>query len=92
MAGSDRRQFRPFKNDSYHHFNWRGWQDFGTGALGDMACHTANMPFRALKLGYPTEIEAWAPGINGESYPLKSRIRFLFPERDGLAAGEFLLV
>ena len=42
----------------YHTFNWRGWQDFGTGALGDMACHTANMPFRALKLGYPTEVEA----------------------------------
>lgn len=82
-------QFRPFKNGSYHHFNWRGWQDFGTGALGDMACHTANMPFRALKLGYPTEIEAWAPGINGETYPLKSRIRFLFPERDGLAPVNF---
>jgi hypothetical protein len=38
--------------------SWRGWQDFGTGALGDMACHTVNWPFRALKLGYPTEIEA----------------------------------
>lgn len=82
-------QFRPFKNDVYHHFKWRGWQDFGTGALGDMACHTANMPFRALKLGYPTEIEAWAPGINGETYPLKSKIRFLFPERDGLAPVNF---
>ena len=82
-------QFRPYKNDIYHHFKWRGWQDFGTGALGDMACHTANMPFRALKLGYPTEIEAWAPGINGETYPLKSRIRFLFPERDGLAPVNF---
>ncbi|MGC3959787.1 MAG: Gfo/Idh/MocA family oxidoreductase [Verrucomicrobiota bacterium] len=82
-------KFRPFKKDTYHHFNWRGWQDFGTGALGDMACHTANMPFRALKLGYPTEIEASAPGINGETYPLKSRIRFLFPERDGLAPVNF---
>ena len=82
-------QFRPYKSDIYHHFKWRGWQDFGTGALGDMACHTANMPFRALKLGYPTEIEAWAPGINGETYPLKSRIRFLFPERDGLAPVNF---
>lgn len=82
-------QYRDFKKDAYAHFNWRGWQDFGTGALGDMACHTANMPFRALKLGYPTEIEAWSSGINTESYPLKSRIRFQFPERDGLPAVTF---
>ena len=69
----------------YHPFAWRGWQDFGTGALGDMACHTANMPFRALKLGYPTEIEATSSGINQETYPLKSKIRFQFPSREGLA-------
>ncbi len=68
----------------YHPFAWRGWQDFGTGALGDMACHTANMPFRALKLGYPTEIEATSSAMNRESYPLKSTIRFQFPSRDGL--------
>jgi len=48
-----------------------------------MACHTANMPFRALKLGYPTEVEAECPRINKETYPLKSKIRFLFPARDG---------
>src|SRR6266478_5058554 len=70
------------RGNYYHPFNWRGWQDFGTGALGDMACHTANMPFRALKLGYPTEIEAESSGINKESYPLKSKIRFEFPARD----------
>jgi len=39
-------QSRPFKRDVYHTFKWRGWFDFGTGALGDMACHTVNMPFR----------------------------------------------
>ena len=44
----------------YQPFVWRGCQDFGTGALGNMACHTANMPFRALKLDYPNEIEATA--------------------------------
>lgn len=49
-------KLRPFKKGVYHGFNWRGWYDFGTGALGDMACHTVNMPFRALKLGYP----AWS--------------------------------
>ncbi len=68
----------------YHPFVWRGWQDFGTGALGDMACHTANMPFRALKLGYPNQVEAQSSGINHESYPLKSTIRFEFPAREGL--------
>jgi hypothetical protein len=91
--------WRPFKSDwpaarpgngrrarrgVYHPFTWRGWQDFGTGALGDMACHTANMPFRALKLGYPNEVEAESSGINHESYPLKSKIRFQFPAREGL--------
>jgi predicted dehydrogenase len=73
---------RPYKKDVYHPFNWRGWLDFGTGALGDMACHTVNMTFRALRLGYPTEIEADAlSGMNSETYPLSSRIRFQFPAR-----------
>ena len=75
--------WRPFKN-GYQPFNWRGWQDFGTGALGDMACHTANWPFRALKLGYPTEIEATSSGMNNETYPSNSRIRFEFPARAGM--------
>jgi hypothetical protein len=82
-------KFRPFKKGVYHTFNWRGWQDFGTGALGDMACHTANMPFRALKLGYPTEVEASSSSINLETYPLKSKIRFQFPAREGLVPVSF---
>ncbi len=75
---------RPYKKSAYHSFAWRGVQDFGTGALGDMACHTVNMPFRALKLGYPTEVEAESTGMNNESWPLSSKIRFQFPKRDGL--------
>jgi predicted dehydrogenase len=67
----------------YQPFAWRGWLDFGTGALGDMACHTVNWPFRALSLGYPTEIEAESSGMNGESYPKNSKIRFEFPAREG---------
>jgi hypothetical protein len=80
---------RPFKAGAYHGFVWRGWQDFGTGALGDMACHTANMPFRALKLGYPTEVEAESSPMNKESWPLKSKIRFEFPAREGLSPVTF---
>jgi len=82
--------YRPFKNGVYHTFNWRGWYDFGTGALGDMACHTVNMPFRALKLGYPTNIELEvASRIYPETFPLTSRIRFDFPEREGLPPCKF---
>lgn len=81
---------RPFKAGIYHTFQWRGWYDFGTGALGDMACHTVNMPFRALKLGYPRVVEC---EINSrsfpETFPKTSRIRFEFPERDGLPPLKF---
>jgi hypothetical protein len=78
---------RPFKEKVYLPFNWRGWQAFGTGALGDMACHTVNMPFRALNLGYPTEIEAQPFGVmNTESYPIGSKIRFEFPSRQATVA------
>ena len=81
---------RPFKKDVYHPFAWRGWYDFGTGALGDMACHTVNMPFRALKLGYPTAIELEvASRVYPETFPLTSRIRFDFPEREGLPPCKF---
>ncbi len=81
---------RPFKKSVYHNFAWRGWYDFGTGALGDMACHTVNMPFRALKLGYPTAVELEvASRIYPETFPLTTRIRFDFPERDGLPPCKF---
>jgi Oxidoreductase family, NAD-binding Rossmann fold/Oxidoreductase family, C-terminal alpha/beta domain len=87
-------QFRPFKglsngNKAYHTFNWRGRIDFGTGALGDMACHTCNLPFRALKLGYPTEIEAETVDLTKDCYPIKSKIRFQFPARGGLSPVTF---
>lgn len=75
---------RPYKNGIYHTFKWRGWKDFGTGALGDMACHTVNMPFRALKLGYPERIECeFSSREYPETYPKSSRVRFDFPARDG---------
>jgi hypothetical protein len=80
----------PYKAGIYHPFNWRGWFDFGTGALGDMACHTANMPFRAAKLGYPKLIELLDHSeLNPDTFPKTSKIRFLFPSREGLPETEF---
>ncbi|WP_146401736.1 Gfo/Idh/MocA family protein [Planctomycetes bacterium CA13] len=82
---------RPFKKGEYHSFNWRGWVDFGTGALGDMACHTTNMPVMALKLWDPIAVTAVKnPGIfEGETYPASSSLMFEFPEREGLPACKF---
>jgi predicted dehydrogenase len=81
---------RPYKKGLYHTFAWRGWFDFGTGALGDMACHTVNMPFRALKLGYPTVVEyELGSRFYPETFPKTSRIRFEFPEREGLPPLKF---
>jgi len=83
-------QKRPYKKGVYHTFNWRGWFDFGTGALGDMACHTVNMPFRALKLGYPNVVECeLASRTYPETFPKTSRIRFEFPEREDFPALKF---
>ena len=75
---------RPYHEKTYHPFAWRGWWDFGTGALGDMGCHTANMAFMALKLGYPTAVEAENAPHNNDSYPTWTTVRYEFPERDGM--------
>jgi predicted dehydrogenase len=68
---------RPF-GKGYHPFAWRGWWDFGTGALGDMACHTVNMPFMALDLRNPVSVVAETSGHNKDSYPKWSIITFEF--------------
>jgi predicted dehydrogenase len=69
---------------TYHPWSWRGWWDFGTGALGDMACHTANLPFRAVRLGAPTSVHAESGPINPETYPAWARIVYEFPARGDL--------
>jgi len=81
---------RPFKKDVYHTFKWRGWYEFGTGALGDMACHTVNMPFRALNLGFPNVVECeLASRVYAETFPKTSRIRYEFPQRGDLPPLKF---
>jgi predicted dehydrogenase len=72
---------RPYA-DGYHPFAWRGWWDFGTGALGDMACHTVNMAYMALDLRNPTSVVAETSGHNHDSYPKWSIIHFEFPATD----------
>jgi predicted dehydrogenase len=72
---------RPYSN-GYHPFSWRGWWDFGTGALGDMGCHSINLPFMALDLRDPTTVEAETSGHNKDSFPRSSVIRYSFPARD----------
>jgi predicted dehydrogenase len=69
------------KKPAYHPHDWRGYWDFGTGALGDMACHTANMAFRALELDAPIAVSAQAGAINPETYPAWAVITYLFPAR-----------
>ncbi len=77
---------RPY-HPAYVPFKWRGWFDFGTGAIGDMACHTANLAFMALKLGYPTSAEAMvSTDTNLETYAGKSIIRYEFPARGDMPA------
>ena len=78
-------QWRPYA-DRYHPFAWRGWWDFGTGALGDMACHTCNLPFMALNMRDPISVEAECPEHDGDSYPPRSKIKFEFPELNGRPA------
>jgi predicted dehydrogenase len=76
---------RPY-HPSYFGLGWRGYWDFGTGALGDMACHTMNMPYMGLNLRNPTSVEAEADEHNKDTYPKSAKIKFEFPELDGRAA------
>jgi predicted dehydrogenase len=74
---------RPY-NPAYLPFRWRGWWDFGTGALGDIGCHACDPVFRALKLGQPVSVQASSSRVNKETYPLASMVTYQFPARGDL--------
>ena len=69
---------RPFKAGEYHPFKWRGREDFGTGAQGDMACHLMDPVPWFLGLDSPLTIRSDGPAPNGESFPLWSRVHYTF--------------
>ena len=71
---------RPY-HPAYHPFRWRGWWDYGTGALGDIACHSMDAAFWALELDQPTRIEAETTPLFAETAPAVCRITYEFPAR-----------
>ncbi len=73
-------KMRPF-NEVYHPWNWRGWWDYGTGALGDMACHILHPVFEGLKLGYPTKVQASSSLLLNDSAPVSQAAKLTFPSR-----------
>jgi hypothetical protein len=76
-------KFREY-HPTYHPWNWRGWWDFGTGALGDMGCHIIDPVFKALMLEYPVAVEASSTPFNMDSAPNAQLVRYEFPQRDNL--------
>lgn len=82
-------------HQTYHPWNWRAWVDYGTGALGDMACHILDPVFWALKLKYPVSVEgSYAANVTeqrrkvgvNDSYPLGSIIHLEYPARENMPA------
>jgi len=71
---------RPY-HPSYVPFKWRGWWDFGTGALGDIGCHSIDPIWRALKLKAPLSVHAACTLVNNETYPVASRVTYQFGAR-----------
>ena len=69
-------------NSIYTPWNFRGWWDFGTGALGDMACHVLHPVFKALDLRYPSKIQGTSTPLMAESCPSAEQIKYTFPARD----------
>lgn len=89
LGTAPKRDFNP----TYLPATWRGWSDFGTGSLGDMGCHFIDVPYRALKLGYPVAVSCsvgsvysgfFAEEVYTDSYPPSSVTYIKFPAREGM--------
>jgi len=70
---------RPYKQGVYHPFKWRGWYDFGAGALGDMGCHIIDPIVWSLELGAPTSVGYDGPQPHPETFPRQEVLRYRFP-------------
>ncbi|MGN6398968.1 MAG: Gfo/Idh/MocA family protein [Flavisolibacter sp.] len=86
-------------NPIYIPANWRGWVDFGTGSLGDMGCHFIDVPYRALKLGYPVAVETsvgsvytgfFQEAVYTDSYPPSAKTHIQFPARGKMVPVEMI--
>lgn len=78
---------RPFVKQIYHSFNWRAWQDFSNGQLGDFGCHILDPVFMALKLTAPTSVTADAAAMNREIWYRKSKVTYEFPATELTVGG-----
>lgn len=76
-------KFREY-NSIYTPWNWRGWWDFGTGALGDMACHILHPVFKGLKLGYPSKVQGSSTLLLTDCAPHAQMVKFTFPARENM--------
>ena len=74
---------RPY-HSAYVPFKWRGWYDFGTGALGDMGCHQFDPIVKALKLNQPTRVQASSSKVFEETFPVASMVHYDFDAREGM--------
>jgi len=68
----------------YHPFNWRGWTDWGVGAIGDMGAHLIDHTMWSLNLGYPTSVETISTPFNGATYPTATLTFYEFPARGNM--------
>lgn len=76
-------ELKPY-NNIYHPWNWRGWWAYGTGALGDMACHILHPVFKGLKLSYPTKVQGSSTILLRDCAPHAQHVKYTFPARDNL--------